>query len=481
MKTPLIKRKIVCYPCLVASAALFIFIALEVMLPCLSLDIFPEKYKAKDYKGRTRIEYWEKWTGFEGEAMQAVVDKFNRSQDKIWVKRQTISRIDQRFLVSVAGKNPPDVAGLQAFMIPNFAAKGALLPLNELARKSGIKKDDYLEVFWDMGCYNRTLYALPTTPVTLALHYNKRLFRKAGLDPEKPPRTLLELDQMAEKLTQYDNQGNIKVIGFSPSYPGWYHWAWGYWFGGNLWDGKEQITIDDPENIDAFLWIQNYARKYGVEQLQTFQSGFGNFSSPQNPFLSELVAMEIQGVWMHNFIDKYNPGLEWGAAPFPARGSAVQNCSVADCDDLVIPTDSRHPNEAFEFIAFVQKKENMELLCMGQRKFSPLRNVSPEFWENHPHPYIKLFYDLAKSPHIKTQPMIPIFQQIRDELTSAFSEVWLLEKTPEQALKTVQKRMERAWNKENTRRKKREELMNEKKATAAYSPGTGRRGGRRRN
>jgi ABC-type glycerol-3-phosphate transport system substrate-binding protein len=63
--------------------------------------------------------------------------------------------------------------------------------------------------------------------------------------------------------------------------------------------------------------VQSYSKRYGASALQTFQSGFGNFSSPQNAFLSEQVAMELQGVWMHNFIDKYAPNLEWGAAPFP--------------------------------------------------------------------------------------------------------------------------------------------------------------------
>ena len=36
--------------------------------------------------GRTVIRYWDKWSGWEAEAMRAVVDDFNRSQDRIWVE-----------------------------------------------------------------------------------------------------------------------------------------------------------------------------------------------------------------------------------------------------------------------------------------------------------------------------------------------------------------------------------------------------------
>ena len=42
--------------------------------------------------------------------------------------------------------------------------------------------------------------------------------------------------------------------------------------------------------------------------------------------------MELQGVWMYNFINKYNPQLEWGAAPFPAGSRSLlefaESCDV---------------------------------------------------------------------------------------------------------------------------------------------------------
>ena len=45
--------------------------------------------QAEEYTpdGRLILQYWEKWTGFEGEAMQSVVDAFNASQDELFVQR----------------------------------------------------------------------------------------------------------------------------------------------------------------------------------------------------------------------------------------------------------------------------------------------------------------------------------------------------------------------------------------------------------
>jgi len=50
-------------------------------------------------------------------------------------------------------------------------------------------------------------YALPTAVRTLALFYNKKLFREAGLDPAKPPKTLDELVDAAKKTVKRDAAG----------------------------------------------------------------------------------------------------------------------------------------------------------------------------------------------------------------------------------------------------------------------------------
>ena len=282
----------------------------------------------------------------------------------------------------------------------------------------------------------------------------KTMFKNAGLDPERPPRTIQELDAFAEKLTLRDKDGNITQIGFMPMEPGWWNWSWGYFFGGRLWDGGERITANAPENIQAFGWIESYTKKYGVAYLNSFRGGFGNFDSPQNGFLAGKVAMEIQGVWMYNFIDKHAPGLQWGAAPFPTVRRDMPPTTVAEADILAIPNGAAHPREAFEFIKFVNSQHGMELLCMGQRKFTPLRKVSREFLARHPNPYIKVFIDLAKSPGAFTDPPIGIWNEYSDEVNSAIQKVWLQQGTPEGILGDVQARTQKKWDREVRRMKR---------------------------
>jgi ABC-type glycerol-3-phosphate transport system substrate-binding protein len=439
-----------------------------VILPIVASVLFLGCARAPDDKtedGRTIIEYWEKWTGFEGEAMQAVVDAFNASQDRIFVKKLTVSEVDQKLMLAAAGGNPPDLAGLWSYSVPDFAEKGALIPISGLLAEKGITREQYIPVFWDLCEHRGFMWAIPTTPSTVALHFNKRLFREAGLDPERPPRSLAELDEMAEKLTivEVTRSGtaehvrfaeltkeeratkdfSIIQLGHAPQEPGWWIQMWGFWFGGDLWDGEQTITASSSENVRALRWIESQVNKYGLENLRSLGASFGNFSSPQNPFLSERVAMVLQGVWMHNFIDKYAPHLEWAAAPFPSEGGEqMPNVTIAECDVLVLPKGCPHVNEAFEFMCFVASQGGMELLNMGQKKFSPLAETSEEFVRDHPNPYIEQFINLARSPNVKTVPRLAFWLEYRDEMQVAADHMLSLTASPESAANHVQDRVQ---------------------------------------
>ena len=143
---------------------------------------------------KVHITYWEMWTGVEAEAMQTAVDAFNRKQDHIVVEYLSVSDIDRKTLIATAGGDPPDVAGLYTYNIYPFADDAALTPLDDYIKRDGQTVEGFLSryypVFGNLGKYRGKLWALPTAPTTVALHWNKALFREAGLDPERPPQTL---------------------------------------------------------------------------------------------------------------------------------------------------------------------------------------------------------------------------------------------------------------------------------------------------
>lgn len=376
--------------------------------------------------GRVVIEYWEKWTGFEKEAMRQIVDAYNASQDRVFVNFVSQSELDRKLLFATSGGNPPDVAGFWSNRLASFVEMGALTPLDGRMRRSGIKREDYLPRILDCGTMRGFVWGLPTTPATLALHYNKGMMREAGLDPAQPPASLQELDAMALAIAELKN-GRYARLGFLPTEPNWWLPMWGFWFGDLLVsDDGRTLTCDSPESIAALRWLAQYTTTYNYRALRELEAAHANqFASSSNAFMAERVAMMLQGVWMASFIEEYGPTVEWSAAPFPAAfDTHGEPVTIIETDLLVIPVGARHPDESWDFICFVQRQENLEQLCLAQRKFSPLARVSETFYTEHSNPHIELFRKLAESENARFAPQTPVWSQYSDELTYAYQQVW---------------------------------------------------------
>src|SRR5262249_38739270 len=102
-----------------------------------------------------------------------------------------------------------------------------------------------------------------------------------------------------------------------PSEPGWWRSLTPIMTGGHLYDPEtRKFTFTSPECVQAFEWWQHYSKKdmLGFDAISDFSSGFGNFSLPQNPWLSGNVAMTLQRPWMINFIQNNKP--EWNHPDF---------------------------------------------------------------------------------------------------------------------------------------------------------------------
>ncbi len=410
--------------------------------------------------GRVHLTYWEKWTGFEGEAMRQVVERFNASQDQIVVEYFATSSINRKTLIATAGGDPPDVAGVWAQTISQFADAAALTPLDDFIEREGWTVEQWLgrfePVFARISTHAGRVYAGVSSPAVIAFHWNKTLFRAAGLDPERPPRTLAELDEYSRKLTRRDPRtGDLLQVGFLPQDPGWWPWVFYAWFGGSIFDG-ENITIGtDPRNLAAAEWIARYTQELGRADLQKFSSGFGLPGSPDAAFLTGKVAMILQGVWYDNYIRQYRPGLDYGVGRWPTAAPGLDDFCMAEADMLVIPRGARNPDAAWEFIKYVnshnpgarrrEELEGTELLNFLLQKQSPLRDWSPYFAEQHPHPHIAVFRELAQGPHATPVPDIGMYNQIENELRFVFEQIRLLLVEPRPALAAVHERLATAW------------------------------------
>jgi len=410
-------------------------------------------------KDRVIVDYWEKWTGDEEASMRVIVNDFNNSvgaEKHILVRYLSTSDIEKKTLIATAAGVPPDVAGLFDQNITQFGAQNALEPLDEMAAAHGINADCYKKVFWDECHYDGHLYGLVSSAYDLGLYYNTDIFKKradslraAGLDPDRAPRTIAELDAYSKAIEQIDADGHIITAGFLPLEPGWYQKYFCFWFGGSWWDNdNHRFTLTDPHVVQTYDWVQSYSKRLGAAAEVSFRGGLGNFDSPQNGFLAGRVAMELQGTFMANFIRNQKPSLvgHWAAAPFPPVDPSLKDVTYCNADVLVIPRLAKHKPEAFEFIAFVNRQDEMEKLARMHCKPSPLAKVSDGFLENHPNPYIRMFDRLASSPNAHPTAPVPILQEVTDEMNVLAQRISMLHTTPQRALEQMQQRLQAKYD-----------------------------------
>jgi ABC-type glycerol-3-phosphate transport system substrate-binding protein len=428
--------------------------------------------------GRVVVDYWEKWTGQEGEAMRRIVDRYNAGQERVFVRYFSMSAIDQKAMVSIAGDDPPDLVGLWNFSLPQFVESRAVIPLTELDAAYGgeisrtlearfgapadfrIRREQYTDAAWEMMFHpnsrNGVMGGAVNTCSTMALYYDRALFRAVGLDPDNPPRTIAELDDAAERLTTRRADGSVERSGFLHREPGWWNWLWGYYFGGSLYDqAAERATASAPENVRGFEWVQSYPEKYGSQRLVQFQSGFGGYNSLQQPLLSGKVAMALHGPFLANVIARFRPEMDYGAAPFPQDESVYdpeRPIALVESDVLCVPRGCRHPREAYEFLTFTQLPENVELLAIAHAKPSPLARPSAGFAAMHPNRAIAMHNRLMASPRAFPKPPTRAWPQYEAEFNAEIGTLWELKRPAAAVLADIERRAQDAIDKAVARR-----------------------------
>ena len=377
---------------------------------------------------RIVVDYWEKWTGHEAAAMKKVVDAFNQSQGRILVNYLTMSGIDQKAKISIAGGDPPGVLGLWDRNVPFFVQCGALQPLENLAGQ-GITREYYAPALVPLLFTGSIQVCAPSTPSSVALYYNREIFREVGLDPDAPPETLEQFDQMIRQLTVLDDQGNVMRAGFLPSDPGWWSWCWGYFFGGSLYDQSTGVAhVDSSQNIRGYDWYQSFPKRWGLERMRRFQGALVDNPSPYRDFFSGRLATTLQGPWLPMFMeqDLGKDVFDYGACPFPVPADLRQPGSPygpIESDVLIVPTGAPDPEASMEFIGFTQTPEMMELLNSGHAKPSPLAESSESFRKNHPNRAVMMHEAILRSPNGFTTPRIAEWDEFGDALGSAIDAI----------------------------------------------------------
>ncbi len=408
-------------------------------------------------EGRIEITYWDRHAGHEHEARVTLIQEFNESQDEIYVRAVPIgyNALMEKTLTSIAGSAPADICSIDGGMLSQLASQGLFFPLDELvAQVPALAIDNFLPHIRGMMEFDGHVWAIPTTTDTMCLLWNKGAFRKAGLDPERPPKTLEELEEYAARLTVRGPNGAIEQMGFLPWLPWDLTFMWGALFGGRWYDDetKRVEASSDPSIVASLAWQQSFTRVPGAseqlryamdpERIAAFSKGIGDYMSANNPFYSGKVAMIAEGEWQVTFIPKYAPGLDWGVAPLPQPEGVSPVAYGPTCVSDAVPATARNPEAAMKFLAWFYSPRSdgrpspASDYCYAIHNIPPRRSeaMQDRFMSN---PKFRVFVEELLHKPVAAYPVAPVSQYILDHIERQRERVTFRKVTPEEAARDL--------------------------------------------
>jgi multiple sugar transport system substrate-binding protein len=302
------------------------------------------------------LEVWTGWTEDAATNIEKILDGYNQSQDSVVAKHVVVPEaMTQKLLAAVAAGNAPGTAVVFGANIAyQLAAQNGLLPLDEVGKPEQVSalKEWMHPAIWELGVYEGKFYYASMWNQCMGVFVNTDIAKQQGVDPDQPPTTLEELDEIYDKLTIYDANGNVDVLGGDMT---WVGMVMGRFLGQYVSDDGKTITANHPNNLKALEWIADRWKRIGPEKLQDFYAslqGRGERSAGQDPFLSRLRATVVTGPWHYNTLRNFKPeGFNFTVWPWPGPAGQDTKGMYTYGDGWIIPKGSQNPAAAWEIIS----------------------------------------------------------------------------------------------------------------------------------
>lgn len=393
--------------------------------------------------------------------------KFEQSHPGITVKFADVPAPNgnyTKYVTDMAAGRGPDVIFLPTFNppVPEWAANGLIQPLDAYAKQLGVSTNASLPWVQKMQTFHGHTWAFVQDYDSTLFVWNKDAFKAAGLDPNRPPRTIAELDAYTAKLTKFDSKGNILQLGMVP-------WAgqlgttfgagndyggdpqfFSMLFGGSIYDTVHQkYTINQSANVRALNWMAQWAKKLGgVDKVNAFTSRFvGN----NDPIYTGKVAMEFVGDWVPAFTFKpYAPkNFNYGvAAPPTVPGVPYGTNMVVGSGPIVMPTGTKHPKEAAELMQYMVSAVPVLQWAIGESNMPPTRAAAFDPSLVKAWPYMAAT-DVGTARAALTNPKMlmlfpnsSIYDYVKTTYSNAMAQVEYGRSTAQAALDLVQKQVD---------------------------------------
>jgi len=361
------------------------------------------------------------------------IQEFEREHPNIKLKFIDISAVQYyaKLQTMIAGGTPPDAAYLAYDEIPIFATKKAIQPLEPyLAKATDFDFSGYYPRVVDMLKYQGKIYGVSRDFTVFGLYYNKDMFDKSGVSYPDETWDWNKFLAAAKKLTTDTNgDGKIDQYGFSPE--SWLD-SYIYW----IWENGGEIVSDDlktciinqPAAVEALQFVADMRTKHKIAPslIASQQPGQGTLDL----MAAGRLGMYVNGSWMISELRK-KAKFRWDVAPVPK--GPKERATVLFTVGMVIPTGSKHPEEAWEFLKYLggpagQSFFGSTKIASGIPAIKSIAESTVFIDPSLPPEHIKVLLDAA-SNYARPLRIPPQMGEINEVLQLATDKLWIGQET----------------------------------------------------
>lgn len=347
----------------------------------------------------------------------------------------------QQFLSDgVAGDGSFDVFTVDQPWLPEFAANGYLVPLDDVVTDED--RDDFLPHTLDTTSYDGKLYGLPYMVHNTVLYYRTDLFEAAGLT--EPPATWDEYREYAKVLTDRDAGiwGTI-IAGKQDGEVATRYESYLKQTGSDIADADGVPTLDTEAGLEVFDMMS-------AIQFQDVSSppGLHDITEIQGQFLEGKVAMVLQWPYMYGMtVDDSQSKVVGNVGLAPAPGNPDQ-VSTTFSWGFGVNAASDNIDAATKWVLWATSSDVLTDLSI--KNVSPVPRASSTeavaadtTLDDAAHDAMAVFSDSVAAS--TTIPMTPLYSQYQDAVAVAVSSVMSQTQKPGPALRDAQATADTAY------------------------------------
>ena len=289
-------------------------------------------------QAQTEIQWWHSMGGALGDKVNELASKFNESQKDYKVVPSYKGTYPESMTAAIAAYragNAPHI--LQVFEVGTatmMSAKGAIVPVYKLMKDADepFNPKGYLGPV--SGYYTDSrgqMLSMPFNSSTVVFYVNKDAFKKAGLDPNKAPRTWKEVVAASEKL-----KASGQACAYTTSWPSWVHVenlsAWHNVPIGTRENGMAgtdtEFRINNPVVLKHWTMISDLAKRGMFSYAGRTNQGGAKFSSGECAMLTESTGAQANIRREAKFEWSVNPMPYWDDVPGAPQNAIIGGASL---------------------------------------------------------------------------------------------------------------------------------------------------------